>query len=368
MPSERLLKFSTVKIADDHFLQQFVKALPYVTAILDKERKIVLSNNILIDEKTEISVENFFGRPSGEPLNCLHTNKPYSNCEGNGICRYCGLPNVLIRLELSGKKETQETTINVTLESGKEKTYDVKIIASPLIYQDEKYTLLTIMDISEQKRKRALERIFFHDLLNKTGSLHSVNELLLYDDHKDNKEELMQLSSDIIKDLNEEILLHKSLMAAENGELKVRKSSIQAKSILNESINQIIQYPSSQGINIQLSKNSFNESFHSDPVLLKRILINMLKNAIEASKSYQQVDTGCYPRNNKIVFWVHNYTYIPKKEQIKIFERNYSTKGENRGLGTYSMKLLGDNYLNGKVYFKTDSKKGTTFYFELPKE
>jgi signal transduction histidine kinase len=50
----------------------------------------------------------------------------------------------------------------------------------------------------------------------------------------------------------------------------------------------------------------------------------------------------------------------------QVFQRSFSTKGSNRGLGTYSMKLLGENYMGGKISFESIIGKGTTFYFDLP--
>jgi signal transduction histidine kinase len=52
--------------------------------------------------------------------------------------------------------------------------------------------------------------------------------------------------------------------------------------------------------------------------------------------------------------------------QLQIFKRSYSTKGSGRGLGTYSIKLLGEKFLKGKVWFESEIEKGTTFYFEIP--
>lgn len=54
--------------------------------------------------------------------------------------------------------------------------------------------------------------------------------------------------------------------------------------------------------------------------------------------------------------------------QAQVFQRSFSTKGNDRGLGTYSMKLFGENYLKGKVYFQSDADKGTTFFLALPKQ
>jgi sensor histidine kinase regulating citrate/malate metabolism len=36
-----------------------------------------------------------------------------------------------------------------------------------------------------------------------------------------------------------------------------------------------------------------------------------------------------------------------------------------RGIGTYSMKLFGEKYLKGKVWFTSSAENGTSFFFEL---
>ena len=45
--------------------------------------------------------------------------------------------------------------------------------------------------------------------------------------------------------------------------------------------------------------------------------------------------------------------------------RSFSTKGTQRGLGTYSMKILGEKHLGGVVDFETSVNKGTTVYSSL---
>ena len=53
---------------------------------------------------------------------------------------------------------------------------------------------------------------------------------------------------------------------------------------------------------------------------------------------------------------------------MRIFQRYYSTKGEpGRGLGTYSMKLFGEQYLGGEVRFDTSESEGTVFSLRLPR-
>ncbi|MBK8046925.1 MAG: hypothetical protein IPK16_07250 [Anaerolineales bacterium] len=52
--------------------------------------------------------------------------------------------------------------------------------------------------------------------------------------------------------------------------------------------------------------------------------------------------------------------------QLQVFQRSFSTKGNGRGLGTYSMKLLTERYLQGEVGFVSTPESGTTFFARFP--
>jgi len=75
-----------------------------------------------------------------------------------------------------------------------------------------------------------------------------------------------------------------------------------------------------------------------------------------------------YTQNKEVLFWVHNSTHMPEETQSQIFKRSFSTKGKSRGLGTYSIRLLSEEYLGGKVWFESTPEKGTTFYLKLKKD
>jgi sensor histidine kinase regulating citrate/malate metabolism len=72
--------------------------------------------------------------------------------------------------------------------------------------------------------------------------------------------------------------------------------------------------------------------------------------------------------NNNVFFAIHNRAYIPEDVQGRIFRKFFSTKGQDRGIGTYSIKLFTEKYLKGKVWFQSNKEDGTTFYIEIPKE
>jgi sensor histidine kinase regulating citrate/malate metabolism len=114
-----------------------------------------------------------------------------------------------------------------------------------------------------------------------------------------------------------------------------------------------------------LDESSDSIVFISDPVILRKIINNMVKNALEASNSGETITLKAKRLGDKLRFSVHNNLFMPAEVELQVFMRTFSTKGMQRGLGTYSMKILGEQYLDGKVNFTTDIEQGTTFYIDL---
>jgi sensor histidine kinase regulating citrate/malate metabolism len=93
----------------------------------------------------------------------------------------------------------------------------------------------------------------------------------------------------------------------------------------------------------------------------------MIKNALEACQPGQTVTVGCQQDGADVLFWVHNPTVMPLNVQLQMFQRSFSTKGQGRGLGTYSMKLLSERYLKGRVAFTSREGEGTRFTVVYPR-
>jgi signal transduction histidine kinase len=103
-----------------------------------------------------------------------------------------------------------------------------------------------------------------------------------------------------------------------------------------------------------------------DPILLNRVVTNMAKNALEASIENETVVLKAVTYAKKIIISVQNKAVMDDEVKLQVFHRSFSTKGEGRGLGTYSIKLLSERYLGGKVSFESSEEEGTIFYLELP--
>ncbi len=155
-------------------------------------------------------------------------------------------------------------------------------------------------------------------------------------------------------------------MDAESGDLVVELKPVLSLEVITNNVKQIINHPPASKKKIEIDAHSVNLSFKADTLLLNRIITNMLKNALEATPENGKVVIGNQKNEKSVVFWVHNFDEMSREVKLQVFQRSFSTKGANRGLGTYSIKLLGEKYLKGKTYFRSEKGFGTRFYLELP--
>jgi len=210
-----------------------------------------------------------------------------------------------------------------------------------------------------QQRRRTLERIFFHDILNLVGSLRGFAELLK-DRHVPASQDVFDLIYHAADRSIEDIEAQRTLANAESGDLKVELSKIDSKMALNLTVDLYRHHEVAKGRMLAIDKEAESVVFTSDPSILSRVLGNMLKNALEATPPGGCVAATCRMDRGLVCFTVRNPGTIPTNLRSQIFKPNISTKGKGRGIGTYSMKLLTDS-LHGSISFSTDQESGTTF-------
>jgi hypothetical protein len=375
---EKSVKYDTVQgvskeriIKDYEILKQFqpmqqvLQALPYFALILNEYRQIIVSNQKFLKDYVKSQVKYLFGRRPGEIFQCEHVDREGAECGTSESCAYCGVFNAIKESRARNKPVTRDCRIT-SRKSGTLVAYDFNVKCVPLKIDGQVFYFLTLIDISHEKRKNAIERIFFHDVINLVGNLKGIVNVLTDDDYLEERGEYMEILSSIAEQLAEEIISQRDLSAAESKNLVVNVQEVNSLELVNSIIENTMFIENKKRCKISVGYDSTDFSFRTDPVLLKRIMVNMMKNALEASQPDSNVIIGCNKKNDKAHFYVHNDNYIPADIRKQIFQRSFSTKEINRGLGTYSMRLIGENYLKGKVYFTSDKLKGTTFSIDLP--
>jgi signal transduction histidine kinase len=134
---------------------------------------------------------------------------------------------------------------------------DLRVYTTPLLVEGEPYTFFAISDIGDEKRRRALERIFFHDILNSPAGLHGLAEI--YRGHE-----------------------------------------------------------VARGNHLKIDDGSYDLPFTSDKLLPRRVVGNMVKNAAEASGIGDTILLGCQQVGDQVRFWVQNPHHIPRDIQLQI--------------------------------------------------
>jgi K+-sensing histidine kinase KdpD len=346
------------------YIKELIDALPYIATILNQKREIVFGNHTLLQLMGIENMEELLGQRPGEALQCIHSDKMEAGCGTSENCQVCGAANAILKCLETGETVTDECRISTVHDEG-EDCLDLEVTASPLLWSENRFIIFTARDISSKKRKEALERIFFHDVMNTAGTLQGVVDLLKKVDDPQKINKFVNLLGEVSRDLTEEILTQKSLVAAENGELVVKNVKFYLKETLGHIIEEYRRHELGRKRKIIFEEDTCDYTINTDPVLLKRILGNMIKNALEATPSEGKVTVDCKLAPEAVVIRVHNPGHMPKDVQQQVFQRSFSTKGTGRGLGTYSMKLLGERFLNGKVSFESTTGAGTIFNLEL---
>ena len=346
------------------FFTEIFGTMTGIGAVIDKNRQIIYSNDEFLSLLGITSIDVILGKRTGEALSCPNA---LVGCGTSRACVYCGLINAILESQVTGKKVTKEAQLTGRL-NGRNMNWDLKVTSTPIIFKGETFYILFLQDISETKKRIALERIFFHDLLNSIGGLYGLLTVLKEETNPDQTRELINLSEETSRNIIEEIFVQRQLCAAENGELSVNIELSNSIELLDSVISKIGFHETGKGKRIVRSEDSANIDFETDKILLQRVLINLIKNALEETEISGTISTGVYHDRDEVTFWVKNQNVMSEEIQIKIFKRSFSTKGEGRGDGTYSIKLLTENYLKGNVSFVSNETEGTVFSVVLKTE
>lgn len=348
-------------------VEDIINSLPHVAGVLNANMQLVYSNKLLLEMLGITTLDAALGLRYGELFNCVNVVDDHSRCGKNSSCHHCEALKIVDDSLTKDAKIEKECTFNIW-DNGVQQTLHFHISATPLRVDGMTLTILSINDLSVEKQKENLERIFFHDIINTAGGLDCFLEFLKECDDPTMLKEHLEVASEISDVLIGEIVGHRDLIAAEKNELRTKFTQIDTLKFVNQVVNQMIHHKISDNKKIKLIENLPELTFFSDLRLLKRVLVNMLKNAIEATPHDSQAEIGYThsTEDDTIAFWTHNPTYMPQKIQENLFVRSFTTKQHGKGLGTYSMKLLGEKYLRGKVYFESTQEEGTKFFITLP--
>ncbi len=122
--------------------------------------------------------------------------------------------------------------------------------------------------------------------------------------------------------------------------------------------------PETVRITLSLDDNSL--ALKTDPTYMKRILTNLISNAIQALPNGGKISIKVKRKEDKVFLSVEDTGQgIPVEVRGRIFTPLVTTKPKGQGFGLAVVKKLTEA-LNGTVTFESEIGKGTRFNIELP--
>lgn len=350
-------------IASSEILVLVLDALPEQVMVLNRYRQVVYANAATRALAASLGRPSVLGLRPGELLACRIADESAAGCGTSEACRNCGAAQAVLEA-IDGRKADRECRIGRP-EGPHPQALDLRVWATPFNWNGEEHVLFVANDIADEKRRQVLERVFFHDIMNTAGGINSLAGMLaagdiMIDEVKDD----LAVASDT---LVQEIRSQRILVAAENNALAVQMAPLESGSFLEALVHTFRNHEVARGKHIRVAPDSLHCAFVSDEALLSRVIGNLLKNALEAADAGDTVTLGCAARGPELTIRCHNGKVMPRDVQLQVFQRSFSTKGRDRGIGTYSIKLLTEKYLGGRVSFVSAPETGTVFSVTLPR-
>ncbi len=230
-------------------------------------------------------------------------------------------------------------------------------------------TLVFFLILSEEEKE---ETEFFHVMAHRFRSPISIIKWYielasdksvgtLNDKQKEYFAEIYKAS----ERLNETIDSLLILLQLKSNNLIIKKQSVNIKNLMERIVSKLQFKIERHKLHLQESYPENKEIIiQTDPKLLGIVLQNIIENAIKYTPENGNIGISVDAPNKKILIEIKDDGYgIPKKGRSKILSSSVNSK--DMGFSLYLVKHLSKK-LGGKISFKSQENKGTTFYISLP--
>jgi two-component system nitrogen regulation sensor histidine kinase NtrY len=245
--------------------------------------------------------------------------------------------------------------------------------------------IITFQDIEPEIEQKELEswqtisRIMAHEIMNSLTPLSSLTETgIMLLEKEGGPKDVSELSQQTIENLYTALKTisgrNRALAEFIGSYRQLSRLPLPVKeevpvADLLAGLSELYEAPcKAKGINCSLSAGPENLRLSADEAQLKQVLINLLKNAMEALEGVE--DPGIEISVKRILHQVsieihNNGPAIPSEILEKIFVPFFSTKAEGSGIGLSLSRQIISNH-GGQIAVDSEDGEGTTFKVLLP--
>jgi signal transduction histidine kinase len=334
-------------------------------AVLNAQRQVVALNDRYLALLGVEDAGEVLGLRHGEAVRCVHGDATPGGCGTGVACRTCGAAiSVLAAVESDAPAE-RDCALTV-LREGTVVDAQLRIRAQRLDVPPERFILLSLTDVSADRRRASLERAVFHEM---TDMLDAVVRACDAMDGASAEEAAIASfdARDVALRITHELRLQRALLAPVPGAVEPEPASVPLGGVLEMLALLLRHHPAAAGRHLRIGGAAMTTVVETDPYLLFRVLANLALNAFEASPPGGEVRLTVEPREAGLAFRVWNAGVIPPSVAPRIFQRYFTTRpGEGRGQGTFAARHFAERVLRGRLRFTSTVTEGTTFELQLP--
>ncbi len=239
------------------------------------------------------------------------------------------------------------------------------------MYPSEQGIIIVVEDKTEEEKITRLSAIgatagmVGHDIRNPlqaiTGDLYLLNESLKAMPESETKKEVIESLEDIETNVN---YINKIVADLQDysRSLKPEYSNFDLATLIT-SVMQTVSRQNNLAVSLNIESPFFIKSDHA---IIRRVLTNLIVNAIQAMPSGGKLTISSYRTDNNVRILVEDTGVgIPEEIKPKLFSPMLTTKAKGQGLGLAVVKRLVEA-LKGTISFESEEGKGTKFIIQLP--
>ena len=282
-----------------------------------------------------------------------------------------------VGMEFENLREDEGSTYESVLHKANADKIPIEVRSRRVEFEDTDSIQWTIRNIVERKEldsmREDLTSMIYHDLRSPLGNIVSSLEVLGgmigEDEATRTIFEVAVHSTDRIQRLVNSLL---DIYRLESGQPIESLTPTNPEDLIKNAVKDVSPGATGRRQTIQIKIDEKLPNINVDGDMLRRVLINLLENAIKFSKTETEIEIGAMKKDNSIQFWVKdNGPGIPASEHKRIFEKfaRIKTKVERRpsglGIGLAFCRIAIQAH-GGTIWLESEEGKGAKFIFQLP--
>ncbi len=268
-----------------------------------------------------------------------------------------------IRKLTNATKSVAGGDLNIALYDGSRGEIGQLVSGFNLMVRQLKKSQAELADIERETAWKEFARQVAHEIKNPLTPMKlSVQQLSAA--HKDKSPKFNEIFEKVTQTLINQIETLKNIATEFSSFARMPKMNVE-KMNLNTALNNAVNLFTEENVKIIIYNNAANADVVADLDQITRVLINLIRNSIQANASIITFTLLQTENHNELRIEDNGHGIIEELRE-KVFENNFTTKKDGMGIGLSLAKRYIEN-INGSIKIEKTSVQGTTLLISFPK-